>query len=72
MYESPRDTSAQLQEFLRVLAAHRSMLEQQREDLEITLAEIATHEAQCKKLLEATGDTKQARGSRSTWKKPQH
>jgi DNA-binding transcriptional MerR regulator len=52
MYEGPRDTQAQLQEFLRVLGAHRTTLEQQREDLEITLAEITTHEAQCRKLLQ--------------------
>jgi DNA-binding transcriptional MerR regulator len=71
MYDSPRDTAAQLQEFLRVLVAHRNALEQQREDLEITLAEIATHEAQCKKLLEAVGaKSKPARAVRSTWKKP--
>jgi hypothetical protein len=29
------------------------MLEQQREDLEVTLAEIEAHEAQCRRMLEA-------------------
>jgi hypothetical protein len=52
MYESPKDSAAQLNRFLAVLAQHREMLEQQREDLEVTLAEIAAHEAQCRKMLE--------------------
>ena len=39
-YESKSDTTQQLQAFLGVLAEHRLLLEQQREDIEITLAEI--------------------------------
>lgn len=53
MYDSPSDTAQQLQAFLAVLAEHRRQLEQQREDLEITLAEIAQHEARCRALLAA-------------------
>jgi DNA-binding transcriptional MerR regulator len=53
MYESPKDSTAQLNRFLIVLARHRETLEQQREDLEVTLAEIAAHEAQCRKMLES-------------------
>jgi DNA-binding transcriptional MerR regulator len=53
MYESPKDTAAQLKRFQAVLAQHREVLEQQREDIEITLAEIAAHEAECERLLEA-------------------
>ena len=53
MYESPSDTAPQLQAFLEVLAAHRRQLEQQREDLEVTLAEIAQHEERCRLLLAA-------------------
>jgi DNA-binding transcriptional MerR regulator len=53
MYESPKDSAAQLNRFLLVLARHREMLEQQREDLEVTLAEIEAHEAQCRLMLEA-------------------
>jgi hypothetical protein len=34
-----------------VLAEHRRLLEQQREDIEITLAEIAQHEQRCRVLL---------------------
>ena len=52
MYDSPKDSSAQLKRFMVVLARHREMLEQQREDLEVTLSEIAMHEAQCQRLLD--------------------
>lgn len=53
MYESPSDTAQQLQAFLATLAAHRRQLEQQREDLELALAEIAQHEERCQTLLAA-------------------
>ncbi len=55
MYDSPSDTAPQLQAFLEVLAEHRRQLEQQREDIEITLAEIAQHEERCRSLLAGTG-----------------
>jgi DNA-binding transcriptional MerR regulator len=51
MYDSPSDTRQQLTAFMAVLAEHRRQLEQQREDLEVTLAEIAQHEARCRSLL---------------------
>jgi len=51
MYESPSDTAQQLQAFLGVLQAHRGLLEQQLEDIEVTLGEIAQHEARCQRLL---------------------
>jgi DNA-binding transcriptional MerR regulator len=51
MYDSAADTAPQLKAFLTVLAAHRAQLEQQREDIDITLAEIAQHEARCLALL---------------------
>lgn len=53
MYDSPRDTEAQLREFLAVLARHRATLERQREDIGLTLAEISAHETQCHALLVA-------------------
>ena len=53
MYDSPSDTAQQLQAFLAVLGEHRRLLEQQREDIEITLAEIAQHEDRCRTLLGA-------------------
>ena len=52
MYESPKDSAAQLNSFMLVLARHREILEQQREDLDVTLAEIEAHEAQCRRMLE--------------------
>lgn len=51
MYDSPSDTAQQLDAFLQVLGEHRRLLEQQQEDIEITLAEIEQHEARCRMLL---------------------
>lgn len=51
MYESPADTAPQLERFLDVLASHRSSLERQLADLQLTLGEIAAHEARARKLL---------------------
>jgi len=59
MYESRKDTAAQLQRFMAVLARHRETLERQREDIEITLAEISAHEADCRRLLADGKTTKQ-------------
>ena len=54
MYESPADSQQQLTAFLRVLHEHRELLEQQLEDIEITLDEIAQHEERCRRLLAQT------------------
>ncbi|MBC3933374.1 MerR family transcriptional regulator [Undibacterium curvum] len=51
MYRSPKDTEAQLHSFLEVLARHRAALEQQREDIEVMLAEISAHEEKSRGLL---------------------
>lgn len=51
MYDSETDTAPQLNAFIGVLAAHRRQLEQQRDDIEITLAEISQHEKRCRALL---------------------
>jgi DNA-binding transcriptional MerR regulator len=51
MYDSPSDTRPQLTKFLAVLSKNRTALEQQLEDLHITLAEIASHETRAKSLL---------------------
>ena len=58
MYESPKDTSAQMNRFLGVLSQHRETLEQQREDIEMSLAEITAHEDECKRLLAAIAEGK--------------
>jgi DNA-binding transcriptional MerR regulator len=51
MYESPRDTQAQLKKFLSVLALHRAQLEQQMVDLNVTLDEVRAHEKEARRLL---------------------
>ena len=51
MYESPRDTEAQLDRFLLVLAQHRGQLEQQMADLQATLAEVREQEREAHRLL---------------------
>jgi DNA-binding transcriptional MerR regulator len=51
MYESPRDTQAQLKKFLNVLGAHRAQLEQQRADLDVTIDEVRAHEKEARRLL---------------------
>lgn len=51
MYESPKDTVAQIDRFLGVLAQQRLTLEQQRADIEMALEEIASHEEECRRLL---------------------
>ena len=54
-YGGRKDARPQARRFLAVLAQHRAALEQQREDIEVTLAEIARHEAECRRLLK-TGE----------------
>ena len=61
MYDSPSDTAQQLTAFMGVLGEHRRLLEQQREDIEITLAEIAQHESRCRSLLGAAAAPARAR-----------
>jgi DNA-binding transcriptional MerR regulator len=51
MYESPKDAAAQAKRFLAVLMQHRAALEQQREDIAVTLAEIERHEVDCRRIL---------------------
>ncbi|HEU5437235.1 MAG TPA: MerR family DNA-binding transcriptional regulator [Telluria sp.] len=57
MYESPKDTVAQMHRFMKVLAHQRETLEQQRDDIEVALAEVAAHEDECRRMLaEASAD----------------
>ncbi|PXW99244.1 DNA-binding transcriptional MerR regulator [Sphaerotilus hippei] len=51
MYESPADTEPQLRRFIGMLQAQRHQLEQQLEDLNLTLHEVRQHEANCERLL---------------------
>jgi len=56
-YDSPRDTGAQLQKFLDVLAHHRKQIEGQLADLKANLDEIITHQREARALLARVGAT---------------
>lgn len=51
MYDAKTGAAPQLKAFLEVLRQHRRQLEQQLDDIEVTLAEIAQHEERCVGLL---------------------
>ncbi len=51
MYDGVRNSAPQLERLLKVLAVRRAALEQQREDIEAVLGEIAMLEQQCINLL---------------------
>ncbi|KXB31476.1 MerR family transcriptional regulator [Dechloromonas denitrificans] len=51
MYNSTEDETPQLLECLRIMSSRRQALEQQREDIEAMLAEIAQFEQQCQQEL---------------------
>jgi DNA-binding transcriptional MerR regulator len=51
MYDSPRDTGAQLRKFLVVLAEHRKQLDEQMADLQANLDEVKVHEKEARALL---------------------
>jgi DNA-binding transcriptional MerR regulator len=60
LYDMGRDEEQQLREFLVKLERRRVLLEQQREDIEVILNEIAFFENQCRKLLaDKQGDRKE-------------
>ena len=51
MYDSPRDTGAQLSKFLDELALHRKQVEEQMADLQANLDEIKVHQREARALL---------------------
>ena len=51
MYDSPRDTGAQLVKFLDVLAVHRGQIEEQMAELQSNLDEIKEHQREARALL---------------------
>jgi DNA-binding transcriptional MerR regulator len=55
MYDSPRDTGAQLNKFLDVLGAHRVQIEEQMADLQSNLDEIKEHQREARALLKKAG-----------------
>jgi DNA-binding transcriptional MerR regulator len=52
MYDSPRDTGAQLEKFLDVLSLHRKQIEEQMADLQDNLDEIKVHQREARALLQ--------------------
>jgi DNA-binding transcriptional MerR regulator len=68
-YDSPRDTGAQLNKFLDVLALHRKQIEEQMADLQANLDEIKVHQREARALLakvdkdKAKPATKTAKGT---------
>jgi DNA-binding transcriptional MerR regulator len=56
LYDVSRDEKKQLQEFLVRLEKRRSLLEQQREDIEVMLNEIDFFANQCRRLLKDVPD----------------
>ncbi len=55
LYDSPRDTGAQLEKFLAVLDAHRCQIEEQLAELQANLDEVKTHEKEARVLLAKIG-----------------
>jgi DNA-binding transcriptional MerR regulator len=51
MYDSPRDTGAQLEKFLLVLGEHQKQLEAQMMDLQANLDELKVHQREARTLL---------------------
>ena len=48
MYDSPRDTEAQMRAYLEALATHRQRLEMQLAELQANLMEVESHEEQAR------------------------
>lgn len=55
LYDAAKDEQAQVERFLEVLERRRAILEQQREDIEAVLGEIAAFEKQCRDFLAGKG-----------------
>jgi DNA-binding transcriptional MerR regulator len=55
MYDSPRDTGAQLKKFLAVLNTHRLQIEEQLAELQANLDEVKAHEKEARQLLGGIG-----------------
>ncbi|MDD2879932.1 MAG: MerR family DNA-binding transcriptional regulator [Rhodoferax sp.] len=51
MYDSPRDTAAQLEKFLQVLADHQLQLDAQMTDLQANMDELKVHQREARALL---------------------
>ena len=63
LYDLARDEKKQLEEFLAKLEKRRTLLEQQREDIEVMLNEIAFFASQCRRLLAESNEGKAGRAA---------
>src|SRR5258708_3252135 len=68
MYDGAKDERAQVERLQQVLQKRRSILEQQREDIEVVLGEIAAFEQQCRDFLEGKAG-KSMRAGKSSGRK---
>jgi DNA-binding transcriptional MerR regulator len=64
-YDSVDGEERQLRRYIDILSRKRVKLEQQQQDLEAALDEIATNEAQCRRLLREKGLSVDGRSSRA-------
>jgi len=61
LYDLSKDEHKQVEEFLGKLEKRRTLLEQQREDIEVMLAEINFFATQCRRVLAGGNDEKKER-----------
>ena len=57
LYDAAKDERAQVERLQQVLQKRRSILEQQREDIEVVLGEIAAFEERCRVFLEGNAES---------------
>jgi DNA-binding transcriptional MerR regulator len=69
MYDSPRDTGAQLEKFLLVIAEHQKQLEAQMADLQDNLDELKVHQREARALLAKSKGTDTVKTTLSKEKK---
>ncbi len=65
MYDAAKDERAQVERLQEVLRKRRNVLEQQREDIEVVLGEIAAFEEQCRNFLESSNKGSKGTGRRN-------
>ncbi|MGQ0579571.1 MAG: MerR family transcriptional regulator [Betaproteobacteria bacterium] len=66
LYDAAKDEQVQVERFLEVLLRRRAILEQQREDIEAVLGEIAAFEKQCREFLAGKGKRPERSGGGNT------
>ncbi len=72
MYDAAKDEHAQVEKLLELLRRRRGTLEQQREDIEAVLGEIATLEAQCNKFLDSPAAASKSKANPTRGRNSRH